>query len=150
MKWIKDSQAFVKSGDADAKTVFEENGRMVMPPFTHLPDEQIKSIIGFLANPVTEPPVEVVAAPASPVVKKETPLSTPIKLFISFIILLVVSVVVYMFVLMQKLRHLGYVTDKRPLSDQVSGYIEQNGKFLLFISLLVIFFVMKSCISNLS
>lgn len=49
MKWTKSSQALVKSGDADAKAIFDEFGGMVMPD-QNLSDADIKSIYAFIAS----------------------------------------------------------------------------------------------------
>ncbi len=49
-KWIKNSQELIASGDADAVAVFEENGKMVMPP-QPLSDEEIDAVLNYIANP---------------------------------------------------------------------------------------------------
>jgi len=46
LKWIKDSQALIKSGDADAKAVFNEY-QVQMPP-QNLSDEEIKAVLTYL------------------------------------------------------------------------------------------------------
>lgn len=46
-KWIKNSQDLVKSGDADANSVFNEYGKVAMPAFTNLSDADIKDIIAY-------------------------------------------------------------------------------------------------------
>lgn len=48
MKWTKASQALVKSGDAEAKAIFDEFNGMVMPD-QPLSDGDIKSIFAFIA-----------------------------------------------------------------------------------------------------
>jgi mono/diheme cytochrome c family protein len=66
LKFIKNSQKFIQTGDADAVAVFEENNKTVMPPFEHLNDADIQSIINYLpsgAKPITsDAPVEAVAS----------------------------------------------------------------------------------------
>ena len=47
-KWIKDNNALRKSGDATAKQVFEENGKMAMPPFPQFSDEDLNAVIAYL------------------------------------------------------------------------------------------------------
>ena len=49
-KWIKNSQEFIASGDGDAKTLFEENGKVIMPPQPVSP-EDIDAILAYVANP---------------------------------------------------------------------------------------------------
>ena len=45
IKWIKNSQALVKSGDEKAVKVYNENNQSVMTSFENLSDAQIKSIL---------------------------------------------------------------------------------------------------------
>ena len=56
--WIKDSQAFIKSGDADAIKVFEENNKAVMPAYPQLSSEDVDNILAY-----TSEPLPAVAAP---------------------------------------------------------------------------------------
>lgn len=61
LKFVKSSQTLIKSGDADAKAVFDEFGGMVMPD-QNLADADIKSVIAYIAEQsggaVTEPVAE--------------------------------------------------------------------------------------------
>lgn len=50
MKWTKASQAFIKSGDADAKAISAEFNGMVMPDQGHIPDADLKAIYAFVAS----------------------------------------------------------------------------------------------------
>ena len=62
IKWIKNSQALVKSGDAYAVKIFTEYNKSVMPSQA-LSDDEIKSVLAYIANPpvdkkVTDGPVD--------------------------------------------------------------------------------------------
>ncbi len=48
IKWIKNSQALVKTGDATAVQLFKENNESVMLSFETLSEIQIKSIIAYI------------------------------------------------------------------------------------------------------
>lgn len=148
IKWIKDSQALVQSGDAEAKQVFEDGGKMVMPPFASLSDEDVKAILSFIGNP--EPAAAATTAPAgeTKTVVKEAPLSTGVKLFIWAIIFVVGALVLYIYMMKRKLRSMGYAFDNVPFKDRVSKFADQNGRFLLVIAIIVILTVMKSCVSH--
>lgn len=61
IKWIKNSQAMVKSGDAKAVKVYNENNQSVMTSFENLSDDQIKSILAYIKTP---PVAQAAAAPA--------------------------------------------------------------------------------------
>ena len=57
MKWTKSSTALINSGDADAKAMFEEYNKLVMPDQA-LADADLKSIFAFIASKSsTEPQV---------------------------------------------------------------------------------------------
>jgi cytochrome c551/c552 len=49
-KWIKDSQALVKSGDADAKAIFDEY-KIPMTAYPNFSDADLDNIIAYMANP---------------------------------------------------------------------------------------------------
>ncbi len=48
LKWIKNSQALIKSGDATAVQVFKENNEVQMTAFETLSDAQITSIVDYI------------------------------------------------------------------------------------------------------
>ncbi|GEM_PF-150760 len=48
IKWVKDSQGLIKSGDKDAIEVYEEFNKMQMPGFPQLTDDEIKDFIAFV------------------------------------------------------------------------------------------------------
>jgi cytochrome c2 len=63
LKYIKNNEAVLKSGDAYANKLLSDNGNKSMTVFEGiLSDDQIKDIIAFLANPpieVTEPTPDI-------------------------------------------------------------------------------------------
>ena len=63
-KWVKNSSDLIKSGDAKAVKVYEENGKALMTPFPQLSHEDIDNIIAY----TSEKPA-VAAAPAGMSVK---------------------------------------------------------------------------------
>jgi len=149
LKWIKDSQALVKSGDADAKAIFDEYNKNVMPPMA-VTDDEIKAILGFIkAPPVEAPKPTDVATTAQPVVVKAEPWSAGVILFVSVLIFAVASFVGYTLFIRYKLKSLGFYAGNIPLRDRISGWFGRNGKFVLFIVLLFVIAIMKSCIQEL-
>lgn len=56
IKWVKNSQALIASGDADAVKIFEENNKLVMTSFTDLSDDQIKSVLAYITDASKEKP----------------------------------------------------------------------------------------------
>jgi len=60
-KWINNSSALIKSGDAKAVKVFEENNKSVMTSFPQLSKTDIDNIIAYTNEPKAEPVIS--AAP---------------------------------------------------------------------------------------
>lgn len=50
VSWIKDSQAFIASGDADAIAIFEEYNKSPMIPFTDMSDEEIIAVLDYVKS----------------------------------------------------------------------------------------------------
>jgi len=50
IKWIKNSQALIASGDADAIAIFEEYNKSVMTAFTDLSDDQVRSVLAYIKD----------------------------------------------------------------------------------------------------
>jgi mono/diheme cytochrome c family protein len=63
-KWINNSSAMVKSGDAKAVKIFEEYNKSVMTSFPQLSTADIDNILAYTSEPKAEPitPVATVAA----------------------------------------------------------------------------------------
>ncbi len=53
-KWIKNSTALIKSGDARAVKVYEENGKKVMNSFPALTNADIDNILAYTNTPQPE------------------------------------------------------------------------------------------------
>lgn len=148
LKWIKDSQALVKSGDADAVKVFEAGNKVVMPPFS-LSDEQIKTILAFVkAPPVVEPPKETTTTAPAVAVEKSAPLTEGTKWFIAIAFIVIVGFVFYIWMLKRKIHAMGHDAGTVPIRDQVSGWLQRNGSFVVVVVIAFILLLMKSCISQ--
>jgi mono/diheme cytochrome c family protein len=63
-KWVHNSSDLIKSGDAAAVKVFEENNKVVMTAFPQLAEGDIDNIIAYTSTPKEEAPV-VAGAPAA-------------------------------------------------------------------------------------
>jgi len=70
-KWVKNSQDLVKSGDAQAVKIFEENNGAVMTAFPQLSNTDIDNIIAYTytpkPGPPTPPPGDIKDVPVSDV-----------------------------------------------------------------------------------
>ncbi|PWA05667.1 c-type cytochrome [Flavobacterium psychrotolerans] len=65
-KWVHNSSDLIKSGDADAVKVFEENNKIPMTPFPQLSEGDIDNIIAYTSEPVAAPVAAAVGTAASP------------------------------------------------------------------------------------
>ncbi len=63
-KWIKNSAELIKSGDATAVKVFEENNKLPMTAFPQLSDEDIDNILAYTSEPIPVPETPVVTQAA--------------------------------------------------------------------------------------
>lgn len=63
-KWIHNSSDLIKSGDADAVKVFEENNKVPMTPFPQLSEGDIDNIIAYTSEPKSEAPAATAGTPA--------------------------------------------------------------------------------------
>ncbi|WP_026977184.1 c-type cytochrome [Flavobacterium tegetincola] len=50
--WVKNSQAMVKSGDAAAVKLFEENNKAIMPSYPQFSDADIDNILAYTSEPL--------------------------------------------------------------------------------------------------
>lgn len=64
--WIKNNTALIKSGDAYAKKIYEENNKAAMTSFTNLKDEEIASLIEYIKNPPAPKEATAAAGGAAP------------------------------------------------------------------------------------
>ena len=64
IKWIKNSQALIKSGDAQAVQLYKENNEAMMTSFENLSDIEVKSIIAYIKAESEAPAAAATAAVA--------------------------------------------------------------------------------------
>ena len=53
--WVKNSQAMIASGDAEAVAIYEEFNQTAMTPFPQLSNEDIDNILAYVEQPKPEP-----------------------------------------------------------------------------------------------
>lgn len=64
IKWVKNSQALVKSGDAEALKIYNEYNQSVMTAFPQFSDAQVKSILEYLKTGGPAKPAEAATSDA--------------------------------------------------------------------------------------
>ncbi len=66
-KWVHNSSDVIKSGDAVAVKLFEENNKAIMTPFPQLSEGDIDNIIAYTSQPIPEKPAGAAATlPSGP------------------------------------------------------------------------------------
>jgi len=62
-KWVANSSALIKSGDADAVKLFAENNQSVMTAFPQLSKQDVDNILAYTDTPKEEPKTATTAGP---------------------------------------------------------------------------------------
>ncbi|GIM58162.1 c-type cytochrome [Capnocytophaga canimorsus] len=93
-KWIRNSAALIKSGDADAIAIFEEYNKVPMTAFPQLSDQDIDDILAYTSAPPPAPEqpkeaVQVVASDTKSDVTFQIMLAGFLVVFVVLIVLLV-------------------------------------------------------------
>ncbi|MFI5221678.1 MAG: c-type cytochrome [Bacteroidia bacterium] len=115
IQWVHNSQEFIKSGDAKAVKVFEENNKIPMTSFANFSETQIKSIIAYI-KAESEKPEPVASAGSSGGVggsSDHTDYSDGVNWLLFLATLVLVIVIVQIFSILEKL---GEIKGK-PLFD---------------------------------
>ncbi|WP_343563406.1 cytochrome c3 family protein [Sphingobacterium sp.] len=126
IKWIRNSQALIASGDAEAVKIFNEYNKSVMTSFTDLSDDQIKSVIAFIKDASVEKPKE---GPGGTAAAKDDNASMFMILGLIAVVVLAVVVIV---VLNRVIRTLENVIAKNQEAIAAQQEPEDNQRFVKF------------------
>lgn len=91
IKWIKNSQSLVKAGDAYAVKIFEEYNKSVMPSQA-VTDDEIKSILAYIANPPADPKAAATATATPDGAATKTDSSTVLYFLLGLILLFLILI----------------------------------------------------------
>ncbi|MEJ5090082.1 c-type cytochrome [Sphingobacterium faecium] len=126
IKWIKNSQALIASGDKDAIAIFEEYNKSVMTSFTDLSDDQIRSVLAYIK-------AESVEKPKDATNPGETAKDDNANLFMIFGLLgIVVLAIVVIVVLNRVIRTLERVIATNQAAVEAEEEPKTSKKFLAF------------------
>ena len=114
IKWIKNSQSLVKGGDAYAVKIFTEYNKSVMPSQA-LSDDEIKSVLAYIANPPVDAKAEAKTAVDSNAASKTD--STTVLYFLLGLITLFLILISVLNGVKKSLQHL--VNEKEGLPETV-------------------------------
>lgn len=147
LKWIKDSQALIKSGDADAKAVFDQFQQIPMPPQS-LSDEEIKSILAYITagESASSGATQAETKPATP------PSNTLTDNVLTYILIIVIAFLSFIIYALQKARKaiqlaggLSGPTASMTSKELLWSWMSNNKKIIALIVLIILFLGMRSC-----
>lgn len=150
LKWIKDSPALIKSGDADAKAIFDQFGQMPMPPQS-LSDEEIKAVLTYISAGESAPPAQATQTGKTDV----SPTSTSSPISDNTLIYILIGVIIFLAFVIYALRKatkamkisggLSESFASRDSGEMVWAWMSGNKKIVAFIVLIILFLGMRSC-----
>ena len=141
-KWIKNSGELIKSGDALAIKVFEENNKVAMTAFPQLSNEDIDNILAYTSEPA---PVVETPATGTPVVKEpsDSGVSNNVILGVLSLVMLMLIVMLYLvYNMLTKIadaKGLEVVKTNRSLMSFFRAYAKNQ--FLVLVSVIMLLLV---------
>ncbi len=151
-KWIKNSEKLIKSGDAYANKIFNENGKAAMSVFEgQLDDKAVASIIAFLQGP--DPASVAVKGPAAkegPVADQVKPGIEPLYFVLGVIVLLAIMITTFRSV-RTSLQNSANRTEGKPenpdmtFMEEAKGWMSSNRRLVGVFCIVLGFMGMKSC-----
>ncbi|MBP6039778.1 MAG: c-type cytochrome [Flavobacterium sp.] len=94
-KWVKNSGELIKSGDAQAVKVFEENNKVAMTAFPQLSNEDIDNILAYTSEPAPAP-VEVAPVAGAQTASNESGVSNNVILGALSLVMLMLVVMLFL------------------------------------------------------
>jgi mono/diheme cytochrome c family protein len=144
-KWVKNSSDLIKSGDAQAVKVFEENNKSVMSSFPQLSNADIDNIIAYTSEPKAEvagPPAGgATAVPGGPVADSGISNNLILAALALVLVVLVVMLVLVNKVLSKVAKANGIVVEPKAKTTPIWQAFAKN-QFLILVT--VIFLLLTS------
>jgi mono/diheme cytochrome c family protein len=137
-KWVKNSSELIKSGDAKAVKVYEENNKSVMTAFPQLSNQDIDNIIAYTSEPKAEPVAATTAAPPG-TQTNQGGVSNDIILLALTVVLLMLIVMLYLVnnILVKIAKANGIEVAEKQKSTPIWKAFAQN-QFLVLVSAILL------------
>lgn len=151
-KWIRNNEKLIKSGDAYANKIYNENGKAAMTVFEDLSDKDLTSIIDFLKGPAPGP--VVTATGGGPTEPTETASGNggiePLYLILGFIVILAILIGSLRSVRasLQNSSNRAEGKEENPeltFGQEVKGWISGHRRLVGVFCIVIAFVGMKSC-----
>ncbi|MCX8142767.1 MAG: c-type cytochrome [Bacteroidia bacterium] len=155
IKWILNNEKLIKSGDAYANKIYNENNKAAMTVFEgQLTENDVKDILAFLKAP---PPAQKTAAAQTPAAgttsadseQKEEKGSNYLLIFLVLFVLAVLWIslrnvrIAMENVVNAKMGKPSY--EPKPISQEIKEWLVKNNRFVFVVSVVLVFVGMKSC-----
>ncbi|NEM98064.1 c-type cytochrome [Pontibacter burrus] len=135
IKWIKNSQALIQSGDADAIAIYNEYNKQAMPSFASLSDDDVKAILAYVdaqANVAAAAPTTV-AGPegAAPGANVGTDAIGAIGGYLDIVLVVLIIVLIVLVVTLLLITSLlkNYLNKNRQLDEADNEIVNQRFDF---------------------
>jgi len=142
-KWIKNSGELIKSGDALAIKVFEENNKVAMTAFPQLSNEDIDNILAYTSEPAPAPVVAPVPVQGAEVATSDSGVSNNVILGVLSLVMLMLIVMLYLvYNMLTKIadaKGLEVVKTNRSLMSFFRAYAKNQ--FLVLVSVIMLLLV---------
>lgn len=149
--WIKNSSAFLKTGDKYANDLFTAFGGSVMPAFPQLDNQAIDDILAYIAKGDVPPPTDPNAVTAPGAKKEEKGLSNNTLIIIlivaAFVLLILVRALTNVTRAMENVKRAEAGEEKLPDAKafdffrDIKTWLGNHKKFALFLGIILISFV---------
>lgn len=142
-KWIHNSSALIKSGDAKAVKVFEENNKAIMTAFPQLSTADIDNILAYTSEPAPKA-AATTALPNSKETAQDTGISSNVILGVLVLIMLVLVTMLYLvYNMLSKIANakgIEIAQKDRSLGGIWKAFV--NNQFLVFVT--TVFLILAS------
>jgi len=142
-KWIKNSGELIKSGDAQAVKVFEENNKVPMTAFPQLSNEDIDNILAYTSEPAPAAPAVVPGVAVTGETTADSGVSNNVVLGVLTLVMAMLIVMLFLvYNMLTKIadaKGLEVVKKNRSLMSFFSAYAKNQ--FLVLVSVIMLLLV---------
>lgn len=136
IKWIRNNQELIKSGDADAIAVYEEYNKTAMTAFPELSDDDIRSILVYVEEKGNAAPAQAAGgAAAEAIVVEEDNTGAMVLLLTGLAMLLILLINLFVRIKNNLKSTAGLETPT--LSESTKAYLKSN-KYLIVIAVVLV------------
>lgn len=130
--WVKNSQALIASGDAQANALFNEYNKLVMQPYD-LENEQILAIMAYVRNVEENPPAQQAAAAPGDGTAIEGGTGIPasyLNIIVAALIVVLVLILIVLGLIVSVLKK--YLQDKETLTEEDQEIVNEKFSLVAF------------------